>query len=148
MFRGAYYPIDYYYYDEKDLYPTESESDDDPSNHLSDNECNDLVLEEQREQCNETIELVREEDHFDVYNDDARKGIDTDTDDDGFTTDQETATDGFITDHDTATDYETATEYDTSTNPDHGESYSIGTFDQGYMSMNESLISTIRESRV
>jgi len=137
MFRGAYYPIDYYYYDEKDLYPTESESDDDPSNHLSDNECNDLVLEEQREQCNETIELVREEDHFDVYNDDARKGIDTDTDDDGFTTD-----------HETATDYETATEYDTSTNPGHGESYSIGTFDQGYISMNESLISTIRESRV
>jgi len=27
-FRGAYYPIDYYYYDEKDLYPTESESGD------------------------------------------------------------------------------------------------------------------------
>jgi hypothetical protein len=135
MFRGAYYPIDYYYYDEKDLYPTESESDDDPSNHLSDNECNDLVLEEQRGQCNERIESVREEDHFDVYNDDARKGIDTDTDDDGFTTDYETAT-----------DYET-TEYDTSTYLGHGESYSIGTFDQGYNSMNESLISTIGESR-
>lgn len=124
MFRGAYYPIDYYYYDEKDLYPTEDESNDDPSNHLSDNECNDLVLREQEERCYETIELVREEDHFDVYNDDSRKGTETDTDD----------------------DYET-TDNDTSTNFGGGESYSIGTYDHAYNSMNESLISTIGESR-
>ena len=51
MFRGAYYPIDYYYYDEKDIYPTEDESgDDELAEPLADSECNDRVLKLQQKQ--------------------------------------------------------------------------------------------------
>lgn len=61
-FRGAYYPIDYYYYDATgkgepfDLYPPTD--DDDSSNNLEDTPCNEMVLEEQEEQCIEAMEAI------------------------------------------------------------------------------------------
>jgi len=81
MFRGAYYPIDYYYYDEKDLYATsDDDSCDEIEEPLTDSDCNDIVLRQQRKQIEMTMELMKEDDHFDVYNDNEPKG-DTDTDD-------------------------------------------------------------------
>lgn len=126
MFRGAYYPIDYYYYDEKELYPTDDESSEE---HLVDNECNDLVLNEQEEQCEEIMEILAVEDHFDVYNDDEPK-IDTFSDEDYDNTDND---DGFTTDHDNEMIVG-------------NELYSIDTYeidgDHGYTSTNDESLTT------
>mmetsp|Transcript_3085 Transcript_3085/g.8361 ORF Transcript_3085/g.8361 Transcript_3085/m.8361 type:complete len:720 (+) Transcript_3085:382-2541(+) len=81
MFRGAYYPIDYYYYDEKDIYPTEDESgDDEIAEPLADSECNDRVLKHQQKQAGKTMERMLEETHFDVYNDDQPSKEENETD--------------------------------------------------------------------
>ena len=81
MFRGAYYPIDYYYYDEKDIYPTEDESGgDDVDEPLVDSDCNDLVLSQQQKQAGKTMERMLEETHFDVYNDDQPRKVEPDFD--------------------------------------------------------------------
>lgn len=68
-FRGAYYPIDYYYYDEKDLYPEDTDDED----YLMDNDCNDLILKQQEQSCQETMDIMEEEKRFDVYQDDEEK---------------------------------------------------------------------------
>lgn len=81
MFRGAYYPIDYYYYDEKDLYPTsDDDSCDEIEEPLTDSDCNDIVLKQQKKQIGMMMDMMQDTDHFDVYNDNEPKG-DTDTDD-------------------------------------------------------------------
>jgi len=121
-FRGAYYPIDYYYYDEKDIYPTESESGDEIEEVLADNECNDLVKKKQKKQLKEAIGLLRrEKDQFDIYSDSSVKnGADTGDVGAGAITDDETTNRG------------------ASDRGDHrinagGESYSISTFtDHGF----------------
>eukprot|EP00537_Pseudo-nitzschia_pungens_P005384 CAMPEP_0172359134 /NCGR_PEP_ID=MMETSP1060-20121228/3365_1 /TAXON_ID=37318 /ORGANISM="Pseudo-nitzschia pungens, Strain cf. cingulata" /LENGTH=721 /DNA_ID=CAMNT_0013080639 /DNA_START=295 /DNA_END=2463 /DNA_ORIENTATION=+ len=77
MFRGAYYPIDYYYYDagkgERDLYPTDEDSYDD--HNLADTLCNELVLKEQEEQCIDVLESLEDITfgELDVYLDDEKK---------------------------------------------------------------------------
>eukprot|EP00536_Pseudo-nitzschia_multiseries_P010195 jgi/Psemu1/25317/gm1.25317_g len=83
MFRGAYYPIDYYYYDsrkgERDLYPTDEDSYDD--HNLADTPCNDLVLKEQEEQCIDVLESLEDITfgELDVYLDDEKKEYDEDS---------------------------------------------------------------------
>ena len=122
MFRGAYYPIDYYYYDEKDLYPTDDETNDGIDNNLADNDCNDLVMRVQEDQLNGTRQVMRtEENHFDVYNDDDKKdngNMSSDNDDVGYDSLDESTLGNTITVN--------------------GESFSIGTYeidgDHGYNS--------------
>ncbi len=126
MFRGAYYPIDYYYYDEKDLYPTDDETNDDLDNHLAENDCNDLVMRVQEDQLTGTRQVMRtEENHFDVYNDGGKTSngnMSSDNDDNGYDSLDESTLGNTITVN--------------------GESFSIGTYevdgDHGYSSMNES----------
>jgi hypothetical protein len=132
MFRGAYYPIDYYYYDGKDLYPTEDESNEDLNNHLSDNECNDIIVRRQEDQCYETREVMRtEENHFDVYNDNARKD------------DEEDSSEDKDVGYDTASSLGDSAILENTIIDVGDESYSIGTYeidgDHGFGSMNESL---------
>eukprot|EP00533_Pseudo-nitzschia_delicatissima_P008040 CAMPEP_0116084042 /NCGR_PEP_ID=MMETSP0327-20121206/3592_1 /TAXON_ID=44447 /ORGANISM="Pseudo-nitzschia delicatissima, Strain B596" /LENGTH=629 /DNA_ID=CAMNT_0003574963 /DNA_START=323 /DNA_END=2212 /DNA_ORIENTATION=- len=126
MFRGAYYPIDYYYYDEKELYPTDDSTNDGMDNHLADNDCNDLVMRVQEDQLNGTRQVMRtEQNHFDVYDD----GNKTDDDDDASSDDDDNGYDSL----DETTLGQTVTV--------NGESYSVNTYeidgDHGY-SMNES----------
>lgn len=88
MFRGAYYPIDYYYFDETgkggkdDLYPTD---DDSKEGNLEDTECNELVLATQREECENIMEAVEKDGQADVYlDDDAKEYEDDSGDEDGY----------------------------------------------------------------
>lgn len=88
MFRGAYYPIDYYYYDETgkggkdDLYPTDDDSKED---NLEDTECNELVLATQREECENIMEAIEKDGEADVYLDDDPKEYEDDSgDEDGY----------------------------------------------------------------
>ena len=87
-FRGAYYPVDNYYYDEtgkgkqKELYPTDIDSKEELEQVLEDTDCNDLVLKEQEEECIETVEKMEEDPDIDVYEDDEKKDRDDDDDDD------------------------------------------------------------------
>ena len=142
MLRGAYYPIDYYYYDEKDLYPTEDESNCEMESHLVDSDCNDLILRVQEDQCDQSLEVIRTESkHFDVYYDNNKK-IDDDDDEDDIT-----YGDGRYSD---LLAYETTSSLGDSTSGRRtiihvgGESYSIGTYeidgDHGYSSAVDSLM--------
>ena len=88
MFRGAYYPIEYYYYDatgegnKEDLYPqTDDDSGEGIEQVLADTDCNALILEEQEEQCVEAIETMEKDGDVDVYEDDEKKEDDEDDED-------------------------------------------------------------------
>ncbi|VEU40995.1 unnamed protein product [Pseudo-nitzschia multistriata] len=81
-FRGAYYPIDFYYYDatgrgdKQELYPTDEVGD----SGLADTPCNEKVLEEQEDQCIDATEAMEESIEIQIYHDDEEKEYETDDD--------------------------------------------------------------------
>mmetsp|Transcript_19053 Transcript_19053/g.39261 ORF Transcript_19053/g.39261 Transcript_19053/m.39261 type:complete len:742 (-) Transcript_19053:417-2642(-) len=112
MFRGAYYPIDYYYYDEKDLYPTDEESG--IQEPLADSVCNEYIAREQEDQCLGVLKLMEDEKHFVVYNDNEEKVHEEEDEED----------DSNISENDGATAVGTENSFTVG-----GDVYSIGTFE-------------------